>query len=182
MWKHRREVGLASARVAPVRNPRTLYGKRGATPRTPPQDMNNGSQVHSLNRRRRAPPHCHGLREPIRGDAQPAAPPRNREGCPGRGFHRGGPKHHAACGRLRMGPPTQPPMLPLLPSCTPHRITKAVAGSGRLRRPPSQPASRTRRWRKPGSLVTKRGGFRRRCWGSVQQLPNVSRNRGSRGV
>jgi hypothetical protein len=83
-------------------------------------------------------------------------------------------------GRVRQacpGGPSHPPKDPLLPTCTPQQITMTVAGCGRLRRPSTQPALRTRRWRKPGSQVTKREGFQRKCWGPVQQPPNVSGQR-----
>ena len=85
-------------------------------------------------------------------------------------------------GRVRQacpGGPSHPPKDPLLPTCTPQQITMTVAGCGRLRRPSTQPALRTRRWRKPGGQVTKREGFQRKCWGPVQQPPNVTRTRGA---
>ena len=46
-----------------------------------------------------------------------------------------------------------------------HRLTRSVAGSGRLAAASVPTGPRTRRWRKLGNWVTKRGGFQRMCWG-----------------
>jgi len=42
------------------------------------------------------------------------------------GFVRGVPDYGTRCGRRWPGPPTQPPKLPLLPTCTPSRLTSLL--------------------------------------------------------
>ena len=89
----------------PVEATTKSYPTRGATPGSPPQDMNDETWVHSLDDPRRGPSLGHGLRDKIGGSIHPlTAPPRSQTRFRSRGSRRRGPIHRTRCGKRRPAP------------------------------------------------------------------------------